>query len=106
MSEKRRKVDNQPYWTQVREAAKALKGDGCTSAPDFFYRQCCDEHDIHYRTGHTVDGKPITRAESDKRLFQCMKSRGKTPVIGRFIVPALYWIAVRVAARGAWKGGK
>ena len=37
---KRRKIDQASYWKQVEAAAKALKGDGCTSAPDFFYREC------------------------------------------------------------------
>lgn len=91
------------YWKRVKEHAKALKGDGCTSAPDFWYRRCCDEHDIAYRTGKTVDGADITRAEADKRLFDCMCKRGKTPIVGRFIIPALYWGAVRIFGRGAWK---
>ena len=92
------------YWTRVKEMAAALHGDGCTASPDLFYRRCCDEHDIHYRTGKTVDGEPITRAQSDKRLFQCMKKAGKTPVLGRFLIPLTFWFMVRVFARNAWKG--
>lgn len=94
------------YWQRVKEHARALKGDGCTSSPDLFYRRCCDEHDIHYRTGKTVDGEPITRAQSDARLFQCMKNAGKTPVVGRFILPAVYWTAVRLFGGRAWRGDK
>lgn len=106
MTEKRRAIDKRPYWQQVKEAAKALNGDGCTSAPDFFYRQCCDEHDVHYRTGHTTQGVPISRLTSDGRLFACMRKRGKTPILGTVIVPVLYWSAVRLFAWGAWKGGR
>lgn len=80
---------------RYQQAAAVLKGDGCTSAPDFFYRPCCDEHDVYYRTGRDVDGEPVTRAEADKRLRQCMAKAGKT-IIGRRVMPWLYWGAVRV----------
>lgn len=93
------------YWARVKEHAAALKGDGCTSSPDFFYRKCCDEHDIHYRTGKTVNDEPITRAQADSCLFQCMKKTGKTPIVGRFLLPVFYWAAVRVAGGHSWKGG-
>ena len=92
------------YWTNIKEKANALKGDGCTSSPDFFYRKCCDEHDVHYRTGETIDGFPISRLEADNRLFECMKKQGKTPIIGRFIIPCFYWIGVRLFGGDAWKG--
>lgn len=92
------------YWQRVKEYARALNGDGCTSAPDLTYRRCCDEHDIHYRTGKTLDGRPITRAQADARLFKCMKRTGVTPVVGRLIVPAIFWLGVRLGGRGAWKG--
>lgn len=92
------------YWQRVKEHAAALKGDGCSGSPDFFYRRCCDEHDIAYRTGKTVCGKPITRAEADKALFQCMRKTGKTPITGRIILPSIYWLAVRIFGHGPWKG--
>ena len=93
------------YWSRVKEHAAALHGDGCTASPDLFYRACCDEHDVHYRTGKTVDGTVITRATADRRLFRCMKRAGKTPLLGRFLIPLVYWCAVRVFARRAWRGG-
>lgn len=92
------------YWQRVKEYAAALKGDGCTSVPDLTYRRCCDEHDIHYRTGKTLAGKPITRAQADARLFACMKRTGVTPVVGRLIVPAVFWLGVRLFGGRAWKG--
>lgn len=94
------------YWAWVKEQKAALQGDGCTKSPDLFYTACCDEHDIYYRTGHDEDGKPITRYQADKRLFACMKRAGKTPVVGRFLLPVVYWSAVRLFGGGAWKGGK
>ena len=92
------------YWDRVKAHAHALKGDGCTSSPDLTYRLCCDEHDIHYRTGKTIDGTPITRAEADKKLFDCMREQGRTPVVGKFLIPAFYYLGVRLLARKAWQG--
>ena len=92
------------YWDRVKAHAHALKGDGCTSSPDLFYQACCDEHDIHYRTGKRIDGTPITRAEADKLLFECMRERGKTPIVGKFLLPSLYYFAVRLFGGGAWSG--
>lgn len=85
------------------EVAAALRGDGCTSSPDLSYRACCDQHDVYYRTGHDLDGNAITRAEADRRLRRCMARSGKTPVIGRWLLPWLYWGAVRVFGRRAWR---
>lgn len=92
------------YWDRVKAHAHALKGDGCTSSPDLTYRLCCDEHDIHYRTGKRIDGTPITRAESDAQLFRCMREQGKTPVVGKFIIPVIYWSFVRALGGKAWQG--
>lgn len=90
------------YWDRVKALAWALKGDGCTAVPDLTYRQCCDEHDIHYVTGMTVEGTPITRFEADNRFFKCMKETGKTPIIGTHIIPAIYWVGVRIFGGGVW----
>ena len=89
------------YWKRVKEAAAALKGDGCTDAPDLTYRQCCDEHDIHYRTHAHLDGRPITKAEADKRLYKCMQQKSITPV-GRWLIAPLYYNAVKYFAQSAW----
>lgn len=94
------------YWQRVKEHALALKGDGCTDSPDFFYRRCCDEHDIAYRTGKTVDGEWISRREADYRMFKCMQKTGKTPILGTHIIPSLYWVAVRFFGDKAWKANK
>ena len=77
------------------QLAAALGGDGCSSAPDLFFRPCCDEHDVYYRTGRDADGAPITRAEADRRFRLCMKANGKT-FIGRHVLSWVYWGAVRL----------
>jgi len=94
------------YWQRVKEYAKDLRGDGCTASPDFFYRKCCDEHDIAYRTGKTVDGAWISRKEADYQMFKCMQQTGKTPILGTLIIPGLYWVAVRLLGAKAWKNNK
>lgn len=90
--------------TSYRDLARALNGDGCTSSPDLSYRDCCDAHDVHYRTGRDLEGRPITRREADRQLRACMRHSGKTLLIGRWLLPWLYWAAVRTFGRRAWKG--
>lgn len=98
-------MDTKPsYWQRVKVTAKSLKGDGCSSSPDFFYKRCCDDHDIAYRTGKTVDGEPISRAEADKRFYACMRKHGKTPVLGKMILPWTYWMGVRLFGGSSWQG--
>ena len=89
------------YWKRVKEAAYALKGDGCTDAPDLTFRLCCDEHDVHYRTHKHLDGTHITKQEADKRLYECMKKKSITPV-GKYIIAPIYFLAVKVFAQPAW----
>ena len=94
------------YWTKVKAYAQALNGDGCSDSPDLFYKRCCDEHDIAYRTGCDVDGNTITRSQADTRLFNCMREAGLTPIVGRFLVPAIYWGFVRAFGWKAWLKNK
>lgn len=88
---------------RVTELWKAIKGDGCTASPDLFYKRCCNTHDRHYATHEHNNGAPITKAEADKRLFQCMRKAGKTPIVGKFIIPAIYWTAVTLFGGKFWK---
>ena len=94
------------YWDRVKALAWALKGDGCSKVPDFNYRSCCDEHDIHYRTGMTVDGVRITRKQADSRFFECMRGQGMVPILGTHILPFFYWGAVRLFGEDAWDKDK
>jgi hypothetical protein len=71
--------------------AKGVKYDGCTAAPDLdFGADCCAEHDYHYQLGD------ISRAEADKRLFQCLRKKGY------LVLPVLYWIGVRFGGGRIW----
>ena len=50
-------------WKQL----KNFKSDGCTAAPDLFWRDCCEEHDLCYKYHKELDK---TRRQSDKELYQ------------------------------------
>ena len=80
-------------WEVVKHGfSKGVKYDGCTAAPDLdFGADCCGEHDAHYQMGD------ITRAEADRKLRECMRAKGY------FVLPWVYWMGVRVFARGVWK---
>lgn len=94
------------YWDRVKALAWALKGDGCSRAPDLFYRSCCDEHDIHYRTGMTLAGVSLTRKQADTRFRKCLQKNGKTPILGTFILPWIYYAAVRLFGESSWNRDK
>ena len=83
--------------------AAAVRADGCTASPEFFYTECCNAHDVAYRTGVSVTGFPITRREADRQLYQCMHQLGHTPILGRWVIPWIYWTAVRLFGGFAWQ---
>lgn len=88
---------NEDYWRRVRARAKALGSDGCTLV-DEWLQDCCFEHDVHRRTGLTINGMPISVIESDYVYRHCMEQR----VSLRFLHPRswLRWAGVRI---GAWR---
>lgn len=89
---------------KIKSAWKAVRGDGCTMSPDIHenIRNCCNQHDADYTTGTDENGNEITRAQADKRLFECMRKNSYTP-IGKFIVAPFYYVAVRLFASNHWK---
>jgi len=89
------------YWENVRQAAEALGADGCSGVPEI-HRDCCLEHDIHYRTGRTITGATLSRAQADALFLMCMQERS---TLGRWS-PLAWWryAAVRWFARRHWKG--
>ena len=90
------------YWQRVKDYARQLGGDGCSGPTLQLFRECCDEHDIHYRTGRRLDGRPITRGEADAEFRRCMQERSPG---GRWHpLPWWRWAAVRVAGWLHWKG--
>lgn len=74
------------YWERIRDRAAELGTDGCTGATGI-HVECCLEHDIHWRTGRTLDGQPITPGQANKRFRSCMQSRSK---LGWFS-PLAWW---------------
>lgn len=85
-----------PYWAIVCKAAALLQSDCCTCAPDICM-DACYEHDIHWRTGRTVFGVPITTAQSNRRLRKVMQSR--SPLGGKSFFAQWYWYGVTIGAK-------
>lgn len=88
------------YWERVAVAAGLLASDGCTGVTQA-YQACCHEHDIAYRTGRTVEGAPVTRAEADAMFRRCMQARS---VLGAASPMAWWrWAGVRLFGRGRYR---
>lgn len=85
-----------PYWVMVRKAAVVLKSDGCTCSPDI-YVDACYEHDVHWRTGRTVFGVPITTAQANRRLRRVMESRSRLG--GHSFLARWYWYGTTIGAK-------
>lgn len=79
-------TENLDYWQRVRARAHALGSDGCTKVPDF-YVDCCYEHDVHVRTGLTLQGQALTKADADARFRQCIQQHSP---LGR-LSPLSWW---------------
>jgi hypothetical protein len=62
------------YWVLVRRKAKELGSDGCTGVADF-YLDACYEHDIHWRTSHTLTGYPISTRQANMRFRWVIQDR-------------------------------
>jgi len=91
------------YWVLVRRKAHLVGSDGCTLVSQL-YRDCCLEHDVHYRTGRTVFGARITRKEADRRFRLCMQRRSP---LGKFgPIPYIRWAAVRLGGWWAWQSNR
>lgn len=92
----------QEYWKSVRDRAAELKSDGCTGVVDF-YKDCCLLHDIFYRTHRNLFGEPITKAEADKALRDCIRKKSR---FGFWNPMATWrWLGVKFFARRAWEKG-
>lgn len=83
------------YRARVSNIAQMLHSDGCTGVPDF-YLDACYEHDIHYRTHHTVDARPITFGEANHWLGERIK---ESSWFGRWS-PMAWWRERAVALLG------
>lgn len=63
------------YYERLKEIADVEGFDGCTMATGA-RKECCLEHDYHYRFHTRLDGTPITKAEADRLFLRCMQRRG------------------------------
>ncbi len=88
------------YWSRVRKKAAELQSDGCSGVLDV-YLECCEEHDVHYRTHQTIDGKPITRAEADQQLRNCIQEKSRFGVFSP--VSWWRWLGLRLVGGWAWE---
>lgn len=86
------------YWVTVRSRARELESDGCTGVPDF-YLEACLEHDIHWRTGHTLRGGRLTTRQANLRFRLVMQDRSP---LG-FLSPMSWWRWVVVSIVGVVK---
>lgn len=62
--------------------------DGCSFAPNFNFRDCCEEHDQDYAKAHRTNEKK--RAKADRKLRLCIKCKGWKYLCW------LYWLGVRI----------
>jgi hypothetical protein len=88
------------YWVQVRHRANRLGTDGCTGVPDF-YLDACYEHDIHWRTGHTLGGERISTRQANMRFRLVIQDRSPFGLLS----PMSWWRWVAVSAVGIFKEG-
>lgn len=103
-------AERERYWAQLddplyRQAVwtlgRRLGSDGCTGVADWYLIACYD-HDIAYRTGLTLDGRPLTRAEADRRFRWAIQHESR---LGRLAPMAWWrWIGVRLFGYFAWGG--
>ena len=76
-----------------------LKTDGCTLAPEFDFRNCCDEHDLTYCKG----GSEADRLRADEVFRDCIREKPHA------ILGDLYYLGVRFGGIGVlptpWRWG-
>lgn len=63
------------YYDRLREIADRRGFDGCTMATGL-RRECCAEHDFHYKVHRRLTGGRITKDEADRLFLHCMQRRG------------------------------
>ena len=89
------------YWIDVRREAAYLKSDGCTLVPDF-YLDACLEHDVHWRTGMTIDGAPLSTRQANLRFRYVIQSRSP---FGK-LSPMSWWRWAAVSVTGIFRNDR
>ena len=85
------------YWVLVRRRAKELRSDGCTGVADF-YVDACFEHDVHWRTGHTLWGDRISTRQANMRFRRVIQDRSPLGLLS----PMAWWRWAGVSIAGIW----
>lgn len=88
------------YWVRVRALALQVGSDGCTLVPDF-YLDACYEHDIHWRTGFTIDGQRISVRQANMRFRRVIQSRSPFGILS----PMSWWRYWAVTLSGIFLAG-
>jgi|TARA_Y100000034_G_scaffold135929_1_gene209845 hypothetical protein len=90
------------YWRAIDLWALDLDSDGCTGVPDWFLYSC-KEHDCHFRTHKTMEGKRITFEEAN----YCMRRRiQQGSIFGTWSpISWIRWMGVNLLGRSAWEKG-
>ncbi len=76
--------------SDTRKLPDNYVSDKCTWFPDCDYGDCCSEHDKAYFFG----GTRKERREADRRLYECVKGKG------RGFVAKMMWVGVRIGGAG------
>jgi hypothetical protein len=92
-----------PDWTPeyrklVRAIAREMDSDGCSLPALSFRVDACYEHDIHWRTGHTVYGHPIPKATADTVFRWRLQAMSPLGVIS----PVAWWRYLGVTIARKW----
>jgi len=76
---------------------QAITSDGCSSVIDL-YSHCCIAHDLRYRIGVDMWGKPSKKRDADNCLRKCVEDASW---LKRFsIVAKIFWFGVKTF--GVW----
>lgn len=86
---------------------KKFATDGCTGVPDFFFFECCENHDFGYEFGAELGA--LSRLQEDNALFSCMKRKLKKHNKNKgwmWVLPYIYWLGVRVIGWSRYNKGQ
>lgn len=91
------KFSSDAFWRRVRSCCQRLKCDGCTGVPDW-RRPCCDWHDLLWRTGHDLEGNPVSGAQANVEFRKCLQHLSRL----RWFSPMSWWRYAAVTISKRW----
>lgn len=87
-------------WRRHLRARRLGSSEGCSFVPDFDFVDCCRAHDEEYETHLDAQTQePITRAESDEKLYLCIAFHHPVP---HPHLAYVYWWWVRALGWASW----